>query len=74
MEELPIDSEIIIKVVEDDSRDCNGILIHAKELAKDKQEVRLCVVAMHYDRNAYNDYSDYYWFEYKDGEFYRRMK
>lgn len=45
-----------------------------KKLAKDKQGVRLCIVAMHYDRNAYNDYSDYYWFEYKDGEFYRGMK
>ena len=46
-----------------------GILIHAKELAKDKQGVLLCLVAMHYDRNAYNDHSDYYWFDCKDGEF-----
>ncbi len=52
--------------------DRNGILIHAKELTKGKQDVRLCIVAMHYNYNDHNDHSEHYWYDYKDGDFIER--
>ncbi len=49
--------------------DRNGIFIHAQELAKDKKEVRLQLVILHYNKNLYNDSTKYEWYDYKDGKF-----
>ena len=52
--------------------DKNGILLHAKALAKGKTNARLRITGMHYDRYDRNDESFYDFYEFKDGEFIKK--